>query len=102
MESFANLGTSLIKELGLWVGVVVSILLGILWCAPYVIVYGLGSGHTTDTVESALIVCLVLAGISFLAAILFMVGAIKNVVSADGSSVSIPTVDDSGGDVESV
>ncbi len=102
MDKLLNLGASGIKELSLWAGVAVSVILGLLWCAPYVIVYGLGSGHTTDAVESALIVCLVLAGISFLAAILFMVGAIKNVVSADGSSVSIPTVDDSGGDVESV
>jgi len=102
MESFANLGTSLIKELGLWVGVVVSILLGILWCAPYVIVYGLGSGHTTDATEGALLICLGLAGISFLAAILFAAGAIKNTVSTGNDSASIPMIDAGGSDIESV
>lgn len=100
-KGLINFGASLTKELGLWLGVAVSIITGLLWCIPYVLVYGLGSGHTSDTMEGALMVCLILSGISFLAAILFCIGAIKNTVSTDDGH-SIPMIMDDGGDTESV
>ena len=96
-KGLINFGTSLTKEVGLWLGVGVSIIMGLLWCIPYVIVYGLGSGHTTDTTEGVLMLCVLLSGISFLAAILFLVGAIKNKVSSAGDGIQISY---DGGDTE--
>lgn len=96
-KGLINFGTSLTKEVGLWLGVGVSIIMGLLWCIPYVIVYGLGSGHTTDTTEGVLMLCVLLSGISFLAAILFCVGAIKNTVSGEGESI---VIDFDGSDTE--
>lgn len=96
-KGLINFGTSLTKEVGLWLGVGVSIIMGLLWCIPYVIVYGLGSGHTSDTTESAMLVCGFLTLISFVAAFLFLVGAIKNKVSSAGDGIQISY---DGGDTE--
>lgn len=99
MNGLTNLGASLIRELGLWAGVAVSILAGLFWCIPPVVVYGLGSGHTSDTVEGAMLVCGFLVLVSFAAAVLFLIGAIKNTVSGESGAADI-TYD--GGDTERV
>lgn len=97
MEGLTNLGASLVRELGLWVGVILSVLTGLLWLIPPVVVYGLGSGHTGDTMESAMLVCGFLTLVSFVAAFLFLVGAIKNKVSGAGDGIQISY---DGGDTE--
>lgn len=99
MEGLTNLGASLVRELGLWVGVILSVLTGLLWLIPPVVVYGLGSGHTGDTMESAMLVCGFLVLVSFAAAVLFLIGAIKNTVSGESGAADI-TYD--GGDTERV
>ena len=87
MEILTNFGASALRELGLWAGVVASVLMAIVWAVPPLILYGLGSGHTTDFMENAMLFCMLMALISCVAALLFVVGAIKNTVSTGRESV---------------
>jgi len=90
-------GASLLKELGLWAGVIVSIVMGILWCLPLLIQYFFGSPHTSDTLENFLIVSAGVAMVCLLAAVFFVIGAIRNTV---GGKDAMPIIEYDGGDTE--
>lgn len=90
-------GASLLKELGLWAGVIVSGIMGFLWSIPWLfIAFAGGRGHTSDWVENLLLLCALIAIICAVAMVLFVIGAIRNKVGGDEYTI----VHDAGGDTE--
>jgi hypothetical protein len=95
--NYVNFGRSLVKELGLWAGAIVSFLLGGLWCIPLLLQWIVGSPHTGDTLESFLIICVLVVAVCLVATILFIAGAMRNTVS-DSQEATVVEYD--GGEVE--
>ena len=90
-------GASLLKELGLWGGAIASGVVGFLWVSPWLVVaFAGGRGHTSDWVENFLVLCGLVAIICFVAAVLFVIGAIRNTVGTGSSNETIVVAEDAG------
>ncbi len=89
-------GASLLKELGLWGGAIASGVMGFVWSTPWLLVaFAGGRGHTSDWVENFMVICGAIAAICFVAAVLFVIGAIRNTVGT-GRNEAIVVAEDAG------